>query len=105
MSTQGGTCSEDVRAQETGHPYYKPMDKDVCRSAIEEIKIFYPEAKGCLDNGKTLNDRPKGCFLHVPDNCVHWKPLPSGKPNEQDVQICSRKVKSFNRAPKHLNYI
>ena len=64
------------------------LTKDECKLAFETIKKTYPDAKDCLSNNGPWNTRPKGCFHHRPNKCVHWNPTATGAKNAQDVQIC-----------------
>ena len=68
------------------------LTKAECRLSFETIKKAYPGAKDCLSNQQphhTWPTRPKGCFYHTKNNCIHWNPTAKGAKNIQDVQVCS----------------
>merc|ERR1712136_451799 len=63
---------------------------DECRHSFENIKKTYPDAKDCLSSGAgPWSTRPKGCFYHTKDKCIHWNPHATGRKNNEDVQVCS----------------
>ena len=63
------------------------MTKDECNLAFETIKKTYPDARICGGDGP-WNGRPKGCFYHPPNKCVHWNPTVTGAKHVDNVQIC-----------------
>ena len=67
---------------------YGLLNKDECRLSFETIKKTYPDARICGGDGP-WNTRPKGCFHHRPNKCVHWNPTVAGSKNAKDVQICA----------------
>ena len=77
LSKQGGRCENE----------FSLLTKEDCKLSIETIKKTYPDAKACSTN--TWNHRPKGCFLHRLNNCVHANLAVTGAKNAQDVQICA----------------
>ena len=79
MSNAGELCSDKGA--------YPVRDKDECRVAIPFIKSDYPSAEDNIDYDYTWPSRPKGCFLHLPNNNVHWNPG-EGHQNMENRQIC-----------------
>ena len=60
------------------------LTKEDCRKAVK----FIPNAKDGVDYDQERTDRPHGCFLHTPNDYVHWNPH-TGSPNRQDKQVCT----------------
>ena len=85
------------------------LTKDECRLSFEFIKKSYPHAKDCLSSVGPWPTRPKGCFYHSVNNCIHWNTHATGDWNKQDVQVCSntacKYIRGLQGSPKFLNLL
>ena len=74
------------------------LTKAECSLSFENIKKTYPDAKDCLSSGAgPWSTRPKGCFYHTKDKCIHWNPHATGRKNNEDVQVCSNTACKYIR--------
>ena len=73
------------------------LNKAECRVSFETIKKTYSDAKDCLSEAGPWPTRPKGCFYHTKNKCIHWNPHATGRKNNDDVQICSNTACKYIR--------
>ena len=66
---------------------YPVTDKYECRVAMPFLKVQYPSAIDNINYSYNWTTRPNGCFLHLPNNEVHWNPV-NGNRNKDDRQVC-----------------
>ena len=63
-------------------------DKKECRQSFQALKKLYPEAIDGVSYQHTWPQRPKGCFVHLQNNNLHWNTHETGSPNPYDRQVC-----------------